>query len=73
MKAEVSDPEAGKVLVALFGSASNDPGRKPTNDGMAEIPSDVDGLYGILELKMEPKDPKIRYDYLDRVYRTFTE
>ena len=49
MKAEVSDPEAGKVLVALFGSASNYRGRKPTNDGMAEIPSDVDGLYGILE------------------------
>ena len=66
MKAEVSDPEAGKVLVALFGSASNYRGRKPTNDGMAEIPSDVDGLYGILERTREPKDPEIRYDYLDR-------
>jgi len=65
MKAEVNHPEAGKVLVALFGSASNYRGRKPISDGLAEIPSDVDGLYGILERTREPKDPKIRYDYLD--------
>jgi hypothetical protein len=66
MKAEVNDSEAGRVLVALFGSASNYRGRTPTSDGMAEIPSDVDGLYGILERTREPNDPEIHYDYLDR-------
>jgi hypothetical protein len=66
MQAEVNDPEAGRVLVALFGSASNYRGRKPTSDGLAEIPSDVDGLYGILDRTREAGDPPIRNDYLDR-------
>ena len=66
MKAEVDDPEAGRVLVALFGSASNYRHRKPGSDGWGEIPSDVDGLYGILERTREPKDPKIDDHYLDR-------
>lgn len=66
MKAEVNDPDAGKVLVALFGSASNYRGRKPVTDGLAEIPSDVDGLYGILERTRESVDPQIGYDELDR-------
>jgi hypothetical protein len=42
MKAEVSDAELGKVLVALLGSASNYRGRKPVSDELTEIPSDVD-------------------------------
>ena len=66
MKAEVNDPEAGRVLVALFGSASNYRGRKPVSDGLTEIPSDVDGLYGILDRTREPRDPEISNRYLDR-------
>jgi hypothetical protein len=66
MKAEVNDPEAGKVLVALFGSASNYTGRKPVSDGLAEYPSDVDGLYGILDRTRESGDPKILDEELDR-------
>jgi hypothetical protein len=64
MKADLSDPGAGRVLVALFGSASNYRGRKPIDDGLTEIPSDVDGLYGILE--REPGDPEIQNEFLDR-------
>jgi hypothetical protein len=66
MKAEVEDPERGKILVALFGSASNYTGRKPVPDELREIPSDVDGLYGILSRTSEPGDPEIRDDFLDR-------
>jgi hypothetical protein len=66
MKAEVIDPEAGRVFVALFGSASNYIGRKPLGDTLAEIPSDIDGLYGILDRTREPGDPEINHDYLDR-------
>jgi hypothetical protein len=58
MKAEVDDPESGRVLVALFGSASNYRGRKPVSDGLTEIPSDVDGLYGILDRTREPETPR---------------
>jgi len=35
-------------------------------DGLAEIPSDVDGLYGILDRTREPEDPAISNEYLDR-------
>jgi hypothetical protein len=66
MKPAVNDPEPGRVLVALFGSASRYRFRKPASDGFAEFPSDVDGLYGTLERTREPKDPEIRNDYLDR-------
>ena len=65
MKAEVNDPKTGKVLVALFGSASNYRGR-PASDGLAEIPSDVDGLYGILERTRVSVDPQIDDRELDR-------
>lgn len=66
MKAEVTDPDQGRMLVALFGSASNYTGRKSLDDGLAEIPSDVDGLYGILERTREPGEPEIDDHYLDR-------
>ena len=66
MRAEVNDPEAGRVFVALFGSASNYRGRKPICDDLAEIPSDVDGLYGILDRTREPGDPQIDNHHLDR-------
>jgi len=65
MKAE-RDSEDGRLLVALFGSASNYRGRKPQNDDLPEIPSDVDGLYGILERTRESWDPVIDNDFLDR-------
>ncbi|WP_035391445.1 DUF7019 family protein [Ferrimicrobium acidiphilum] len=66
MKADVNVPDVGKVLVALFGSASNYRGRRPVSDGSAEIPSDVDGLYGILERTRELADPQIDHYELDR-------
>lgn len=66
MKAEVDDPDNGKVLVALFGSASNYRGRRPMSDGLAEIPSDIDGLPGILERTRESADPQIDNYMLDR-------
>ena len=65
MKSEVDDPEVGRVLVALFGSASNYRHIRPGSD-RGEIPSDVDGLYGILDRTREPRDPKIDDHYLDR-------
>jgi hypothetical protein len=66
MKAEVDDPESGKIFVALFGSAANYEGRKPVPDELPEIPSDIDGLYGILNRVREPADPEIDDHYLDR-------
>lgn len=65
MRAEADDDEYGRVLVTLFGSASNYMGRKPVSDELAEIPSDVDGLYGILERTREPGDPLIENWRLD--------
>ena len=41
-------------------------GRKPVSYGSAEIPSDVDGLYGILERTRELADPQIDHYELDR-------
>jgi hypothetical protein len=66
MKAQVDDPESGKVLVALFGSASNYTAMKPTEDGSGGYPSDVDGLYSILDRTQEPGDPEILSERLDR-------
>jgi len=66
MKAEVVDPEVGRVFVAMFGSASNYLGRKPVADELAEVPSDVDGLYGILDRTREFEDPAIENYFLDR-------
>lgn len=66
MKAEVVDVEVGRVFVALFGSASNYLGRKPIQDDLAEVPSDIDGLYGILDRTRELDDPEIEDHFLDR-------
>jgi hypothetical protein len=55
----VEVPEAGSVLVGLFGSASNYVWRKPKDDGLGEIPSDVAGLYEILDRTAEDEDPTI--------------
>ena len=69
MYAEVNDPEAGRVFVALFGSASNYEGRKDIPDGLAETASDVDGLYTMLDRILESDDPQISNDYLDEDVR----
>jgi len=69
MKAEVADPEFGRVFVALFGSASNYTGRNPVPNELAEVPSDVDGLYGILDRTREFQDPEIENEFLDRDLR----
>ena len=66
MKAEVHDPDEGRMLIALFGSASNYRARRPGRDELPEIPSDADGLYGIFERTREPGDPRIVESELDR-------
>ena len=66
MKAVLTDPEVGSIFIGLFGSASNYVGRNPVSDDLGEIPSDVDGLYGILERTREPRDPEISDFELDR-------
>ncbi len=66
MRAEVDVPKVGKVFVGLFGSAANYRGRKPVPDKLPGIPSDVDGLYGILERTREPEDPEIEDHRLNR-------
>lgn len=65
MKAEVDDPEEGRVLVSLFGSAANYRGRRPESEQSVETPSDADGLYGILDRTREPSHPLISNTYLD--------
>lgn len=64
MQAVVDVPEVGTTLVALFGSASNYSGRRPRPSEPGEIPSDVDGLYGLLEATREARDPVIQKDRL---------
>jgi hypothetical protein len=66
MFSEDQIPDVGSVLIALFGSASNYVGRRPRDDGVNEIPSDVDGLYGILDRTREQADPRIAEHFLDR-------
>jgi hypothetical protein len=66
MKAEVVDADVGRVFVAMFGSASNYIGRKLIPDELAETPSDIDGLYGILDRTRELEDPEIDDHFLDR-------
>lgn len=56
----------GSVLVALFGRESNYTWIRPRDNGLSEIPSDVDGLYGLLSSIREPSDPKIEEHFLDR-------
>jgi hypothetical protein len=58
MMAEVEVEGIGRTFVALFGSASNYSGRRPKNSDEGSIPSDIDGLYGILDATREPNDPK---------------
>lgn len=54
----------GGVLLALFGSASNVVGRRGGDDELGSYcPSDVAGLYAILDAAREADDPEIDLDY----------
>lgn len=66
MKAVVDDPESGRIYLGLFGSVSNYRFRKSVVDDLGDIPSDVDGLYGILDRAREEGDPEIEDYFLDR-------
>ncbi len=66
MRAVLTAPEGGTTLVAMFGSASNYRKLNGNEGQLAEKPSDVDGLYAILDRTREPADPKIGTHFLDR-------
>jgi hypothetical protein len=51
-----------RVYLALFGSGSNVVGFRDA-DGTGYYPSDLDGLYALLDLVREDDDPAIDYDY----------
>lgn len=65
MLSVVSVGDVGSVLVALFGSASNYMWMRPANNDHNEIPSDVDGLYGLLNAASELSDPQIEEHFLE--------
>jgi hypothetical protein len=52
-----------RIFVALFGSASNMGGRKEEKDDFAYYPSDIAGLYGLLDAAREADDPNIDFHY----------
>ena len=58
--------DLGSVLVALFGRAFNYTWMRPPDNDRGEIPSDVDGLYGLLNATREPSDPQIEEHFLER-------
>jgi hypothetical protein len=51
------------IFVALFGSPSNMIGRKEQKDDFAYYPSDIAGLYGLLDAAREADDPDIDFHY----------
>jgi hypothetical protein len=51
--------DVGSVLVGLFGSISNYMWRVPKSEDFGEIPSDVTGLYEILDRTAENGDPTL--------------
>jgi hypothetical protein len=66
--AYVADAVVGgeRVFVGLFGSVGNYIGhREEDRLSTGFFPSDIDGLYGILNGSLEPSDPRIWQDYLD--------
>ncbi len=65
MMTKYDDRSLGRVFIALFGSASNYTGRRPKDDGLAESPSDVAGLYEILDRTSERRDPVLDRDYVE--------
>ena len=63
------DAELGRVLVALFGSMSNYEHIRPVADEVGEIPSDVAGLYAILDRVLEPSDNEIHKMRIDEEFQ----
>ncbi len=51
--------EHGLTTIALFGSASNVVGYRAGADGEGYYPSDIMGLYTLLDVVREPQDPEI--------------
>lgn len=63
-RGESFDDAGCRVLLALFGSASNVVGRRATEgSGDGFYPSDMHGLYSILDAARERADPEIQLDY----------
>ena len=59
---EITNIDNERVFVALFGSASNVVGYR-AKDGAGYYPSDMAGLYTMLDLVREPDDPEMEYEY----------
>jgi hypothetical protein len=55
--------EHGLTTIALFGSASNVVGHRASNDGEGYYPSDIMGLYTLLDAVREPHDPEINVNF----------
>ena len=63
-RGELVTADGDRVFVALFGTASNIVGRRSADDAEGESPSDVYGLYGLLNAAREEGDPSVDDDYL---------
>lgn len=55
--------DSERVFLALFGSSSNVVGYRDDEPRHGEIPSDITGLYTMLDLAREPNDPEIDFEY----------
>ena len=73
---EITNEENERVFLALFGSASNVIGYR-SDGGIGYYPSDIMGLYTMLDLVREPDDPEMDYEFrwddghLDAQYRAY--
>lgn len=63
--ADSSSSSSGRTFVGLFGSISNFTGRKPEETERGWWPSDVAGLYHILDAAREQSDQRPSAEYLD--------
>jgi uncharacterized protein DUF7019 len=60
---EARGADGEPVFLALFGSSSNVVGYRDDEPRFGEMPSDMTGLYTMLDLAREPGDPEIDLDY----------
>lgn len=60
---ETTTETGERVMVALFGSASNVVGRRPSQEKSEFYPSDATGLYSLLDGAREDADPEIEFSY----------
>jgi hypothetical protein len=61
---EITTNDGERVFLALFGSASNVVGRRQVDEGEGYYPSDMHGLYAILDAAREHDDAGIDFEYL---------